>query len=191
MSTVKVIWPWARRKPHRKTSISEIIKACLQMVAYLQSETLVLHYAPFKNERGVLNPKISQPKILSFKTKWPRCETGSFWKVFMVVLQEMCTSALNSSILIKDKHQEKHQYFIMQLAFYCMLVLPKNVPHGCVTCPNDTLRSQKTASKKQTSYEYQIPTVGTKVRRNHQNHLWCLAHTIQRFFPWLYCGVNK
>lgn len=66
-----------------------------------------------------------------------------FLENFMILLQEMYTSALNSHILMKDKHQEEHQYSVMQLALDLMLVLPKNVPHGSFTCPNDTLRSQK------------------------------------------------
>lgn len=143
MSTVKVIWPWARRKPHWKISISEIIKMCLQMVAYLQTEILVLHYFPFWNERCMLNPKISKPKILSFKTNWKSVRLAVFAKFHV-------SSPRNVLISIKQVHLNKRQtrgktpilyYTACIISYAC-------VAQKCSTWlfhfPKDTLRSQNT-----------------------------------------------
>lgn len=100
---MKVIWPWAKRKPHRKTSISEIIKVCLKMVVLLQPGTVWIYpRLLFKmKEHSCLTQKISKPKVLSFTAAWARCGAGSFWKRFH------CCSPRNVHISIKQPHPTK------------------------------------------------------------------------------------
>lgn len=100
---MKLIWPWARRKPHRKTSISESINVYLKMAAYLHPERVWIYpmFLIKMQEHATLTQKISKPEIFSFIVDWARCGASSFWK------RLLHSSPRNVHISVKQPHPTK------------------------------------------------------------------------------------